>query len=55
MKRIERMISAKELVVQFIRLAPNKWMNKNIKHNGDFLIGSEKNISSIPIESDVKY
>ena len=51
----ERMISAKELGVQFIRLAPNKWMNKNTKHNGDFLIGSEKNISSIPIESDVEY
>ena len=49
------MISAKELGVQFIRLAPNKWMNKNTKHNGDFLIESEKNISSIPIESDVKY
>ncbi len=54
-EKAERIEAAKKFGIQFIRLAPNKWLNgRPESETGDFLIGRPSSFTVIS-ESDIKY
>lgn len=54
-EKYERFEAARELGIEIVRLAPNKWLNgRDESKLGDFLIGSNPN-NRVPIKEDVEY